>query len=52
MLSENKNAEIPKIFLPIEEPPWDPSTEKYSETHITDHGGQIIVHVIWQGTSV
>ena len=29
-ITEYVNEEIPKIHLPVEEPPWDQSTEEYS----------------------
>ena len=37
------SEEIPKIHLTVEEPPWDPSTNEYSEqeTQRLDHQGQI-----------
>ena len=38
---------IPKIHLIVEEPPWDPSMEKYSEkeTCMLDHQGLISIPV-------
>ena len=30
-IAEYKNEDIPKIHLTVEEPPWDSSTEEYSE---------------------
>ena len=44
-IAEYDNEDIPKIHLTAEEPPWDPSTHKYSEreTQRLDHQGQIII---------
>ena len=43
--AEYENEDIPKIHLTAEEPPWDPSTNEYSEreTQMLDHQGQISI---------
>ena len=43
-LAEYNIEDIPEIYLAVEEHPWDPSTEEYSEheTYMLDHQGQII----------
>ena len=47
-ITEYENDDILKIHLTAEEPPWDPSTSKYSEqeTQILDHQGQISIPAI------
>ena len=44
-IAEYVNEDIPNIHLTDEEPPWDPSTEEYSEreTCILDHKSQISI---------
>ena len=41
-VAEYENDDIPKIHLTAEEPPWDPSTNEYSEreTQMINHQGQ------------
>ena len=53
--AECNNDNIPKIHLTTEEPPWDPSTEEYSEheTCMLDHQCQIIISATLEnGTSI
>ena len=40
-VAQYENEDIPKILLTAEEPPWDPSTNEYSESKInmSDHQG-------------
>ena len=42
---EYKNEDIPEFLLTAEEPPWEPSTNNYSEreNQILDHQGQISI---------
>ena len=44
-VKECENDEIPKIHLTAEDPPWDPSTNEYSEreTQMLDHQGPISI---------
>ena len=44
-IAEYVNEDIPNIHLTDEEPPWDPSTEEYSEreTCMLDHWVKIII---------
>ena len=44
-VAKYENDDILKIHLTAEEPPWDPSTNKYSEreTQMANHQGQISI---------
>ena len=50
-IAEYENEDIPKIHLTTEEPPWDPSTNEYSESKacMLNHIGQISILSQWQG---
>ena len=53
-VAEYENDDIPKIHLTVEEPPWDPSMNEYSEkeTQMIDHQGQISSCHSSKGTSI
>ena len=38
-IAEYEKELIPRIYFTVKEPPWDPSTDEYSEreTHMMDH---------------
>ena len=44
-IAELENEDISKIYLTAEKPPWNPSTNEYSErkTHMLNHQGQISI---------
>ena len=44
-IAKYENEDIPEIHLTAEEPPWNQSTNEYSEieTHMFDHQGQISI---------
>ena len=44
-IAEYTSEEIPKILFTVEEPPWDPSTNEYSEqeAQMLDHRGLVSI---------